>query len=647
MHSCAPEPTVPRKSFAAILLALAAAAGGQCATSTPAFADPMRSAAAVESTRSSVEVTIEVEEPTYDALQQLLDDEARAAMNRGDFPRAWQFFWRLLEIDPTDTRALREAGRVAQALGKLSYSVDALGRYDQLNGSKLDPEVNFLRGEALLALGRKDEAEREFVKVETALAAAPLDRQGTLWLGRIAALRRDLPGALKHYQPLLPDDRLDPAHADITIAIVEAHILSNRWGEAESMLRQLQEAQPDHPRLPELMAWVLSVRGKVDEELKLRRVLAAQWDDHPRKTAEYARALERSYDYPAALARYREAHALGVSDVARDIERLDRRTSPEIVGGLVSRDDPSGDIFGWHVGGTLPLGSWLRVAVTGSQERAVAAPILPDQEVTSTSVAGTLLLSGKRGELAAIGAIARENTRDGRRGVGGTAIMRSSPDNRVQLQLRGDVNHPWRESSSTIREDGVVDAVTAQLSASPWTRRLLLIAGGQARRLQLAPMAGFDDMEPVEARQLLGVVGADYVLYQDPSRIARGEILDNELFAPRAVANALVLSYRHYELDSDNPFGARLVLVERSSVDEASATARHVIDDDGLLALEARGGFGYDRGRDARLWRAGASLLLSATAGSRLTLDYDVASESGTGITGRRHSSWAVLHVDL
>jgi hypothetical protein len=56
---------------------------------------------------------------------------------------------------------------------------------------------------------------------------------------------------------------------------------------------------------------------------------------------------------------------------------------------------------------------------------------------------------------------------------------------------------------------------------------------------------------------------------------------------------------------------------------------------------------GYDWIREVRQWRAGASLLLSATASSRLTLAYDANSESGTGLAGQRHTGWVILHVDL
>jgi hypothetical protein len=39
--------------------------------------------------------------------------------------------------------------------------------------------------------------------------------------------------------------------------------------------------------------------------------------------------------------------------------------------------------------------------------------------------------------------------------------------------------------------------------------------------------------------------------------------------------------------------------------------------------------------------------MLSLTRTSRLTLDYDLANETFTGLVGRRQAGMAVLHVDL
>ena len=82
-------------------------------------------------------------------------------------------------------------------------------------------------------------------------------------------------------------------------------------------------------------------------------------------------------------------------------------------------------------------------------------------------------------------------------------------------------------------------------------------------------------------------------------------------------------------------------------MDELSGSTRKVFGDRGMLGAELRGGIGYDWGRQTRQWRAGASLLLSATRTSRFTFDFDTATESTTGIVGRRQQGTVVLHVDL
>jgi hypothetical protein len=151
----------------------------------------------------------------------------------------------------------------------------------------------------------------------------------------------------------------------------------------------------------------------------------------------------------------------------------------------------------------------------------------------------------------------------------------------------------------------------------------------------------------MDADQIFAFGGLDVVAWRKPDRVSRAEVFDEEMLAPRAISSSAVLSLRHYEMWSDNPFGQQLFLIERSSIDEASGILRHVLDRGGRIGTELRGGIGYDWGREVRIWRAGGSALLSATASSRLTFDYDVASESGTGLSGRRHAGSVTLHVDL
>jgi len=578
----------------------------------------------------------------YDGLQSLIDEEARLALAEGNYHRAFRLFRRLLQIDPYDIHALRESGRIANALGRLHYAVEALGRVDELDGTASDPEIHYLRGESLHALGRKKEAEREFALAVRDLGAGPHDRRSTLWLARIAVLRGDVDGAMRLYEPLLADEHPGTeTYAEVKLYQVEALILGRQWAAAERQLLDFLEVQPDHDRGRSLLAWVLEGRGKLDEELALRENHADEELERPRKTLEYARALERAYEYPEALAHYREAQSLGVAEAAEGITRLERRLSPELGGGATLLDDPSGTVVGWVAGATLPIGR-LRLAVSAANESSSGGLTMHERTVTTGS--GWAHWTARHGTALALGGTAQVDE-DGSR-YGGSAIGQTSPIRDVQLQVRGDVNLPWHESASTLRDRGVMDTLGAQLFVKSEVshRRILASAAVQARRLGLEPLlAGAPD---TRALQVFGAAGVDLTLSSRPDQVTRGEMFDRGMLNLRSLSTATVLSYRHYEMTSDDPFGSRLVLVERSSIDELSGVIRRV-QSDGMVGAEVRGGLGYDWVRYVTQWRAGASLLVSATSWSRLTVDYDVASESGTGLTGRRHLGSVVFHVDL
>src|SRR4051812_40357271 len=108
--------------------------------------------------------------------------DAGEALSRGEFARARSLYEEVSRLDRADARAVREAGRAALAQGDLVYAVDALTRADVLAGHAPDPELHYLCGEALYALGRRDEGRREHVLVERDLGGAPATRQAQLWL---------------------------------------------------------------------------------------------------------------------------------------------------------------------------------------------------------------------------------------------------------------------------------------------------------------------------------------------------------------------------------------------------------------------------------------------------------------------------------
>jgi hypothetical protein len=344
---------------------------------------------------------------------------------------------------------------------------------------------------------------------------------------------------------------------------------------------------------------------------------------------------------------YREAEALGTRDLEPDIERMAGRRSPELAGGMTFADDQSGSALGWFAGATLPFGSGFRLALTGSGATAQLAPTMGSLKIsdsaTSTAV-GAQLIYGRRGYLVAAGPTVRLPGVASSAGVGGSAALRTPAGRLFELHVSAKAGQPWRDSAATILQGGVADVANAEAFATLFSGRVVLSVTGQGRRLGLEPAA---TMPAGHALQFFGAAGVDLVLWSEATRVARGQILDEEMMWPSTLTSGLVASYRHYELASDAPFGARLVLVERSRVEEASAALRYVIDDAGAVGFELHGGLGADTVRDLLTSRAGGALLISATARSRLTAAYDFASQIGSAPAGLRHTGWVSLHVDL
>ncbi|HVV48968.1 MAG TPA: hypothetical protein VHO06_04860, partial [Polyangia bacterium] len=87
--------------------------------------------------------------------------EAADTLARGDLERARKQFEEVLRALPYDGPAERDAGRAASAAGDFEYAAEALEKAHHFEGHKPDPELHYLRGEALFTLGRDEEAFRE------------------------------------------------------------------------------------------------------------------------------------------------------------------------------------------------------------------------------------------------------------------------------------------------------------------------------------------------------------------------------------------------------------------------------------------------------------------------------------------------------
>ena len=75
------------------------------------------------------------------------------------------------------------------AAGKFEDAAAALERAHHFEHHKQDPELHYLRGEALFVLKRDDEARREHRIAELEIGQTPTERMHKLWLARIYARR--------------------------------------------------------------------------------------------------------------------------------------------------------------------------------------------------------------------------------------------------------------------------------------------------------------------------------------------------------------------------------------------------------------------------------------------------------------------------
>jgi tetratricopeptide (TPR) repeat protein len=597
------------------------------------------------------------------AVDQLRHEEGQLALQSGNFKRAKRLYMTLIRSNPKWAFAYREAGRALHALGQLSQAANMLHKAAEMAPERRDPELYYLLGEAYYALGKVAEARKAHAVVVKQVGAHPKGRMETLWLARVYARRGQTEAADKLYRSL------QKAGSDLDIEVeltrAEAFTLAKKWQRAEQVLRHLINVVGNHPRANAMLAWVLEAEKKLDKEIEVRKGLAERAAPvNFLYTFDHARALERSGKYTEALRHYRQASSIdsdGHPELAASIARLRHRLSTELSTGGIFRTDPSGHSEGVRAGVAFAFGWNNSLSLLASYERsnAYANRRATTANTKLATLRGSFLL-GRTQSLTSVLALELTGL-DSRTGsvptlenpdgmvvdsttlnVAPSVTLRTAPGKKLQFYADAKVGAPWREAASTIREGGTVTGVTAQLYALPFGDKLVFGTGGRARYLELRTVMD----ETPTAKQMLWFAGADYVAWVDPRHRARGQILDENLAFSTYLADALVVSYRHYESFGSNDFGSRVPLADRAQVEEVSAIGRKTMRD-GVLAFEGRIGGGYDWARNLRLWRSGASLLFSPTTATRITLTYDVATESSSGLAGRRHAGWLSFHADL
>jgi len=600
--------------------------------------------------------------PTPEQQEEIkgLRAKADATLASGDFDRARREFEQILKIAPGDASAQRDAARAAQAAGDFEYSAEALERAHHFEGHKRDPELHYLRGEALFTLARPDEARREHRIAELEIGDFPTDRMEKLWLARIYARRGFYILADQIYDRMWPDA---PAFdAEVGLNQADAHVMNEDWDGAIRVLGRYLSRDPANIRAREMLAWALEVKGDLDAELAVRQGLAV---DAPTGSNlnDYGRALERAADYPDARDEYTEALHAGAKDpqgtIARSALRMRLRMTPELAGAFSARSDSQANALRLQAGLALPFGERHAVSMvtwrdesrggfpsaSGSVTGLGAAVQLAARGGTSLIVGGDVRYGSASvsGNIAAGGSVPASDRQIWR--AGATTEADVPLGSHVQISVHGDYDEQWSEAPITIQEGGTVDDVTSHFFLFPRNRRVLLDAGFQLRHLTLAPRIG--DFEP-HADQALFFAGGDVVLWSSPARILRGEFVDERMLRRTYLNDAGILSYRHYQLftDSEPSFQARVALAPRASIDNLSMVIRKVLAR-GRVGIDVRGGGGYDNERGRTLSQAGLSLLIAPTWSSRIALSYDMSHETATGLSGTLHTGWVTYHADL
>jgi Flp pilus assembly protein TadD len=584
--------------------------------------------------------------------------DAAVELGKGKWVEARALYDQLLVLAPHDAAAQRDAGRAGLAAGDFDYAVRVLEQAHHFVGHHQDPELHYLRGEALYALGRVDEARDEHRIAELEIGTGPLARMPKLWLARIHARRGEIQRADVLYESLWPPATLPP-DAEVALNHADAHLLVQDWTGAERLLRRFLQRSPDNLRARHMLAWALESTGDLPAEVSVRARLAV---DDPSFDAQrdYGRALERAGDYRDALRSYQAAadRASGPDatlTAARD--RMRYRLTPEVAGDVGFRSDPTTTAEHLQVGAALPFASRHLLSMVFSHDLAQGGWPVADTAVTT--VAASLVLVAPWGGRLMVGGSTWEVNRvpvsngmplqetPGLR-FGGVGEVDTPVGSALRLDVRGELENQWTEAPITIRENGAATGLTGHVFVFPVpsSRRVIIDAGTQARRLTLAP--GASGAARPEASQLLSWAGVDFVAWQDPVHTLRGQILDENLVRQTEVAESVTFSLRHYELfgRSDPEFDRRLALLPRSSIDSMSLVIRNALGG-GLFGIEVRGGLGYERTHRDVLSQGGLTFSLAASAASRVTASYDIAQETITGLTGRRHSGWVAYHVDL
>ncbi len=592
-----------------------------------------------------------------------LREQASNTLDKGEFDRARREFEEILKALPYDASAERNAARAADAAGQFEYAAEALEKAHHFEAHKQDPELHYLRGEALFTLGRMEEAFREHRIAELEIGPNPTDRMRKLWLARIYARRGYVVLADRLYESMRPPAPKFDSEVDLNQA--DAHLMNKDWDGGERVLKRYLALDPKNVRAREMLAWALEANGDLDGELQVRRSLV---QDQPTRAndRDYGRALERASNFRASAAEYQAALAAGAPDqvLATSYDRMHYRVTPELAGGFQLRADPQAWAWRLQAGAAMPFGPHYQAGILAwhdsSEDRSVNEVVGPNvlRETGSlTGLGGYALFGTRKGGYLMLGGDGRFATTTGEDTAG---VQLYGPQNQIsfggqaeldlplagvaEINLHGDLNEQWNDAPVTIHEGGTMSGGTGHIYLFPRNRVVLFDSGAQIRRLTLRPLE-LGDPSPVGSQTLLWT-GVDFNLWTDGAAVMRGESLDDRMVRRTALNDAGVLSYRHFEEFANLPPDFRISLYPHASIDNGTLTVRKALAH-GRVGLELHGGIGYDNRQEQFLSQGGGALLIATSWSTRLSVSYDVYHQTAIGLAGTLQIGWITLHADL
>lgn len=241
-----------------------------------------------------------------------LFNAGRAAEALGRLQNAASYYQRSIEVEPLSP-ALRALGMMIGRLGRAGDAYEYLRSWAEANPN--DQDARLAAASGAVELQRPAEAEELLEGLD------PTDPRSRLLRGRILLLRDDPWGALAELRPLAeePPPVLEPS---IRSTLAEAYLLV---GEAEGAIEQLERLAPEDPELVGWLARAYYQAGRTGEAIAaLGPFVEPLVTAPPPGDAPTALARELTYDYGRFL------HAAGEPDRALPFLRLAADLDPNL-----------------------------------------------------------------------------------------------------------------------------------------------------------------------------------------------------------------------------------------------------------------------------------------------------------------------------